>query len=303
MKRKNWRSALKVDFSEDSALKEMLLQSLLQRPDAPIDMKEDASMKKTIKYSTRALICALITVILISGVALAAMKTFSLGPFVSYVQRDDEALRKEIDEYVNGNRSVWEGKLFDKDGKLIEDLAEYMWESVIGENTYELYDADGELCGLTNIDGEVVLAGPNDRPSKSDITWMFFDSLAEVKPYLNPALEPKLPTVLPNGYKLDYFSIFTDDEGKPYPETEYLTISYTKQDKALELDLRLMNENTAFEAGSTASLTEMTINGHAAIAEGDMLHLLLGDVLYSFNPRNSFVTMDELIKMAESIPE
>lgn len=303
MKRKNWRSALRVDFSENNALKATLLAELMQRPDAPSDMKEDEPMKKTIKYSTRVLICALVAVILLSGVALGAMKSFSLGPFATYTQMDNVALHQEIDEYVNSNRSVWEGKLFDKDGNPIEDLAAYYKAYIDEGQPYELYDANGELCGLTEIDGKVVLAGAKDRLDEYETSEMNFKTLDEVKPHLHPQLDPALPTVLPDGFELDHFSIFTDEDGKPYMETLYLTITYAQGDKMFDVLLQLMNEESAFETTGLTDLETLNINGHDAIRDGDLLSMLIGDVLYEFFPMDSGVTVDEMIKMAGSIQE
>lgn len=227
------------------------------------------------------------------------MKTWSLGPFATYTQIDPS---QEIDAYINGSRSVWEGKLFFKDGKPVEDLAEYFLAVNKGEHPYELYDADGELTYPTVVDGKLILvhrdeaADPKDMVSQKD-----FGTFEEVKPYLDTALNPTLPTVLPDGYALDHFSLFTDEDGNPYQPMMYLNVFYKNQDKEMGMFLQLMNEETAFESTTSATLTELTVNGHTAISDGMNLDVLIGDVLYSFYPLNSGVTMDELIKMAESI--
>ena len=266
MKRKDCRSALKVDFSQNSTLKETLLAELMQRPDAPTDMKEDVPMKTTIKYSTRVLVLALISVLLLSALALAAVKTMSLGPFMAY-DLDENSHYDPND--VQDSRTILDDTTAPK--SVAGELRETEWGQYMDYPTYE-----------------------------------------DVKPHLNVMLNPALPTALPDGYALNRVTLMLDDDGNPFSDLKYLTVYYCKQDVSVEMRVQLMDEETAFEISGPGpdDLTEVTINGHSGIVEGgnkqnlldgSMLNLLIDDVLYSFSSDDPGLTMDNLIKIAESI--
>lgn len=306
MNKANWHDVLKLDFSEGSALRSDLLESLLQRPDAPVNMEEEIPMKATIRHSSRVLAFALIAILLLCSAALAAMKSYSLGPFAMYTQSDTEDLRKEIDEVVNGNRDVWEGKLFFADKTPVTDLAAYMLEASKSNQPYEIYNADGKLSGLKEVDGKFILITTNDwgvqYKDDADIL-MYFDTLDAALPNLYENFKPSMPKALPEGYVLSGLHVYTDEEGNLYPreQNKYLNASFKKGDHEILLFMRYMDEETSFESTSSADIKPLTINGHEAVQEGNILAILVGDILYEFMPNTAEVPVEDLIDMAASI--
>ena len=67
------------------------------------------------------------------------------------------------------------------------------------------------------------------------------------------------------------------------------------------LDERLLNEETAFEAGTDGTIEEISINGHpAVIMDNRSVDFEIGDVSVGVSGRG-VLTRDELIKISESI--
>lgn len=303
MKHKQWPNQIYVDFSAESSLKDALREKLLLELDRqPNDRTEleGIPMKKTIKYSTRVALIALISIVLISAVALAALKTFSLGPFATYTETDGPKTMEQAISMLNEHRADWDGKLFDENGNPVDDLTAYF--EGMGE-TNHIYDAQGVEVVLDFEDGKIILKDRAELDNALvEVSTTQFTTKENVRPFL--AFDFGLPTYLPDGYVLDYFSVYNDDDGNPFEGLKYLTIVYTKAgevDSELHLSLRLMDKETAFESGSSASMRALKINGHDAVTDEKNVDLLVGDVLYEFMPMKSGLPLDEVVKMAESI--
>ncbi|RUT46322.1 DUF4367 domain-containing protein [Paenibacillus anaericanus] len=77
-------------------------------------------------------------------------------------------------------------------------------------------------------------------------------------------------------------------------------ISATDRVKDISLQLRLMNEATAFEA-DLDDAEEIKINGYEAVVGKGAVSVEINGVMYMFNSRDSEIQDEQLIKMAESL--
>lgn len=131
--------------------------------------------------------------------------------------------------------------------------------------------------------------------AKTDI-----ENLDKGKSYL--AFDFLLPSYLPEGYSYSRMALFKDEQGRLSKESEYALIYFSngEADKDISMQLRLMNEDTAFE-GDLADAEGIKINGHEAVKGRGNVAVEIDGVLYMFRSRSSGIPDGELLKMAESL--
>lgn len=295
-----WQERLRVDFSADCDQKEAILQNLLEKIDEQesrqLTEKEKPPMKRSMKNSTRVAIVACLSIVMLSASAFAVVKTLNLGPYAQYTKYEaptDEDVAKVLQVY-DDIRDQWEGKYFDENGQIIEDLDAYMSEGGL------LYDKDGKSTNLTLTldDGsQIAIDGGGDN-SDNIVSFTNFD---EAK--ANLCFDAKLPTYLPEGFSFDRFELYKDDNGQ-VKGSKYLGVYLRKngsEQSEVYMQIRFMDEETAFEAGNDGSTKPMTINGHDAMSDGRNIDLLIGDVMYMIMPVQSGLSFEEVQRIAESI--
>ena len=112
-----------------------------------------------------------------------------------------------------------------------------------------------------------------------------------------------MPSWLPEGYTFQYITYFVDSleilESEPEAR-KYMSVYYGNGKDMISSQVRFMDEYTAFEAGGSADIQELKINGYDAVLDGNVLNLLIGDVMYMFFA-NENLNSYELIKIAESL--
>lgn len=138
-----------------------------------------------------------------------------------------------------------------------------------------------------------VQAGQNN--AKTDIA-----NLDKAKSYL--AFDFLLPSYLPEGYAYSRMALFKDEQGRLSKGSEYALIYFSngEADKDISMQLRLMNEDTAFE-GDLVNAEGIKINGHEAVKGRGNVAVEIDGVLYMFRSRSSGIPDGELLKMAESL--
>jgi hypothetical protein len=161
---------------------------------------------------------------------------------------------------------------------------------------------DGSVIGVSFNDGVFSYEKEIER-EKSTVT--YFNTINEVKPYL--AFNPLMPVSLPKGFALDRISLFHDENGGPLPlgSGMYLNVYYTDADKRQQIymQLRKMNEESAFIASSSPDMRYITINGHKGVVAVKSVHVEIDGVMYMIlaDFTADGVTQQDVIKMAETL--
>lgn len=263
-----------------------------------VSEKEILSMKKKItkkNVSTKkvfaAAVCA--AVIAIAGTALASgyvgdiIKSVTTGHNVFFLI-DPEAPHELPSEMA--------GLVFDENGNEVK----YMTENI---NIGDYYDKDGNALNKESwarlveeaYGGEVKVSSNEDYdPEDSQMTFASIDEAQETAVF-----DLKVPSYLPEGYSLKRVYAFKDDDGSV--SGEYVNFVYANGDKEIYVYERLINEETAFETGTSGDLKEITINGrNAVIMDGTDINLETEDDVSVGIYGKGNITEEDLIKMAES---
>lgn len=295
----NWNDGLRVDFSAESEkkdeLKRALLQQLRQSGAARHNIeKEYSSMNKTntkrFKRSTIIALAACLTVVL-SATAYAVVNYLNLGKHAQYMMdsRDASEQSARMEEPLPAEL---QGSLYDKNGKVIE---------TIGEMQNDIYNSEGEAVITTSdASGALVIVTQEEAREKQMLKTTLFTGLEDAQTYL--AFKAKSLPYIPAGYELEGYRIFNDENGKPYQDIKYLEMYLYKIDNADEyvyIQVRLMDEETAFASSASNDLKKTSINGYEAIVDGNNIDILIGDVMYMIAGRN--LPQSEVLKMAESL--
>lgn len=254
-----------------------------------ISEKELTVMKKNIIKPKKIFIAAACIVILTTtafatGLVGNIIKTISTG-YNSFTQIDPNAPHPVPDEL--------KGKIFDEDGNPLDTLSK----------SGNMYNKDGlKITGemyakmLEDAHGTDIIVSYDGPSEDSEVT---FQTLEEAE--RNAVFDVKVPEYLPEGYSVSKIYAYKNDDGTC--SGEYLNIVYKNaDDKEIIIHERILNENTAFEAGTDGSLEDLTINGRKTVIMHDTsLHFETKDaVSVSINTKGN-IPKAELIKMAESI--
>jgi hypothetical protein len=132
----------------------------------------------------------------------------------------------------------------------------------------------------------------------------YFETIDDVKPYL--AFNPLMPVYLPVGFALDRISLYNDENGLPLPlgSNMYLNVYYTDVEKTKQIyvQLRLMDEQSAFVASAGNDMRYISINGHEGVVEGNNVNVEIDGVMYMIMAgRADGVTQNDVIRMAKSL--
>lgn len=290
---------LKTDFSSESSVKERILNKLLLKIENQkyIDKQENYAMKK----------------LFIKPVFIAAVTVFVMGfAMTSYGQGYYRVIKEVFvgkhAKYIVTERTnapdltipdELKGELYDKEGNVIQQLPK----------NGDIYNQNGELLMLSvmtskDANGDLVTKvealtkEEYNQRKNSRMTTM--TSLDEAKRYL--AFDFSLPSYMPEGYKFDRIQLFNDENGKPVEDCEYVSVYFSNGDHAKDiyLQLRLMNEETTYEA-SIGSIEKIEINGNQGVIGEGHIDIEMDGVMYMLRAVDSGIDNEQLIKMAESI--
>ncbi len=288
---------LRTDFSLEGSNKEKILSKLLLnigKGKCVDDGKESFAMKKTFR---KPILASALLIVFVMGFAMTSygqefyriIKEVFVGEHAKYVVEEQTGTPELTvpDEL--------KGKLYDKNGNMLEQFSEDM----------EIYNQSGELVFLSVMvrgDGTEDLAAMTqkeyDERQNSRMTAM--TDLEEAKSYL--AFDFSLPGYLPQGYAFDRIQLFNDESGKPVKNCEYAYVYFSNTDHSNEiyLQLRLMNNETVYEA-SIGNVEEVEINGNKGVVGEGFLDVEIDGVMYILRAKASGIDTDQLIKIAKSI--
>jgi hypothetical protein len=255
-----------TDFSQDSRNKEAIKARLLGKY-----AKGEISMRKfrfkPVYVAAAAVLAAGILIAACGEEMVKIVQQFTVGKHATFVAGDDT---------VNARSNTEETQ------SLVLETDNYVIVS-------EFRDA------VFNYEKEI-------EREKNTVT--YFDTLNDVEPYL--AFNPLMPVSLPSGFTLDRISLFNDENGHPLPlgSNMYLNVYYTDADKAQQIymQIRLMDEETAFWASGSHDMRYISINGHESVVDGKNVYAEINSIMYMIlADRAEGITQDDVIKIAESL--
>lgn len=272
----------KMDFDkyEEEAVSEKEILSMKKKI-----TKKNVSTKKVFAAAVCAAVIAVTGTALASGYVSNIIKSVTTGHNV-FMQIDPEAPYELPSELV--------GLIFDENGNEVKYMT---------ENIGDFYDKDGNVLNAeiwANLieeayGGEVVYSNEDYDPEASEVTFASIDEAQETAVF-----DLKVPSYLPEGYSLKRVYAFKNNDGSV--SGEYVNFVYANGEKEIHIFERIMNEETAFETGTSGELKEITINGrNAVIMDGSDINWETEDDVSVgiYGGRN--ITEEELIKMAESV--
>ncbi|MFM9332286.1 DUF4367 domain-containing protein [Paenibacillus mesotrionivorans] len=177
------------------------------------------------------------------------------------------------------------GKIFTKDGKLVEEWAGH-------EKPF--YTAEGEeIAGVTN--GEIITRKQMEAEPAPEI--IRIEDASVIPEYT--AFKAGLPAYVPEGFVFDRAEVYK--KGDKYLDVYYLNPA---TGKTIHIQERLADEETAYAMSTEHKVEQVRVSGvDAVIIGGKTIDWEKDGVLYSIMTGKSGVKLDnsQLIRMAESI--
>lgn len=300
---------LKTDFSPESRTREKTLEQLLLKLDNQQSIEEEKRNFSMKKSYAKPVLAAAVLAVLVMGFAMTAygqelykvIREVFVGEHARYIVTEPADIPVFPDKAPAPDLKVpdeQKGKIYDKDGNVLEQFPE----------TGDVYNKDGEVLGLYSWpagDGKVITKALTEEEFLKEHNELQNSGMTAVtkpedaKPYL--AFDFSLPGYMPAGYAFDKIQLYNDENGKPVRNCEYAEVSFSNGDHArdIHLQLRLMNEKTAYEADG--DVEEIEINGNKGVAGEGTVDVEIGEIMYMFSAGTSGIDNEQLIKMAESI--
>lgn len=254
--------------------------------------KENDYMERKTRINKKVYIAAAcvsvltITTVFASGLVNNIIKSVSTG-YNNFVQTDPRVPHPVMEEL--------KGKIFDENGNALDSLTHADFDSIYDKDgnkiTEEIYaEMIEEATG-----GLVEIYDGSDRES-SERTVASIEDAENITVF-----DIKTPDYLPEGYIFSECYGFADENGEM--SGEYMNIKYKNESgKEIIIFERILNEDTAFEAGTDGTLDEIDINGRkAVIMNGTSLNFETEDNVSVGISTKGNVSEAELIKIAESI--
>ena len=272
---------VKMDFScyEEETITEKELKS----------MKRYTNKRTVKKYLAAAACISLLTVTsaFASGLVGNIIKTIQTG-HNSFVQIDSNVPQPLPDELKD--------KIFNKNGNPVDSITRSEFDNI--------YDADGNKITeekfaklIEEATGGLVRV-ESDKNSAEEAKKNFATIDAAQS---NAVFDIKIPEYLPDDYLISRIYTYKEEDGSP--SGEYITIVYkNSNDEDITIHERILNENTAFEAGTDGKVEELTINGRTAVIMNESsLNLETEDDVSVGIYTHGNISRAELVKIAESV--
>lgn len=278
------------DFSKSSN-KEKVFDRTLKNINNMGDgtVKKSSKSRRTItKVASIALVCILGLSIMQTSFAQEVVgkivKTISLGHITIF---EEEPLENMEPVPVPAEL---QGKIFDKDGKPVEELSV--------DKPQKIYTVDGEeIAELDPETGEIITVAEDEKMKEEQ--YLVVKDPNELNNYT--CFNVILPSYLPDGFTFDRAELYKDEDGT-VENSKYIDLYFTneKTGKYIFMQQRFADEETGYATGA-AKVETIEINGVDAIISDDKdIDWEANGVLYNILGRGE-ITRAELIKIAESI--
>lgn len=274
------------DFSENSNKEEVFSKTFkkLNINEGEDNMNKSNKTKKSLmKVASIALICIL---------GISTMQTSFAQDLVAKIVKTISLGHITVIEEYTGEESFpipeeFKGKIFDKDGNLIE---------IFSADIDKIYTADGdEIANLDMGNGKIITVDQQEKMIEEDI--LVVKDINKLNEYT--CFEVILPSYLPEGYEFDRAGFFKDSNGI-VEDSKYIELYFTnaKTGEYIYMQQRFADEETGYATGGE-NVQEIKINGVDAVMYNDRnIDWEYNGVLYMLNGRG--IVKSELIKMAES---
>ena len=282
----------KIDFSVEAKNKEDTLERLLKKFE-----NHEREGRQKIRRPIYALVATLSILLAFSAIVYGQevvrfMKEILIGDHIQYFAEID---RTDIDYTIPEDFS---DEIYDKEGEILEEYPQDFDEYI------EIYNESGEQLFLFQDKGDMVLLTREEHMQKTkelrENMTTTFDTLEEAECYFT--YDYRKP-ILPMGYQLSKVDIYNDDDGFPQQNTKYMDMYYSNGHSDIDITLRFMNEETAFQAGGLGELQEVDINGNlGVIIGGKSLDIEIDGILYMLR-KSENISIDELLSIAKSLTE
>ena len=218
-------------------------------------VKKSNKARRTItKVASIALVCILGFSIMQTSFAQEVVgkivKTISLGHITIF---EEEPLENMEPVPVPAEL---QGKIFDKDGKPVEELSV--------DKPQKIYTVDGEEIAYIGSNGEIITVAEDEKMREEE--YLVVKDSNELNDYT--CFNVILPSYLPEGYQFDRAE-FYKGEDEVVENSKYISLFFTNEDtgKHIYMQQRFADEETAYETGGS-KVEEIKINGVDAVKIG-----------------------------------
>ena len=270
----------RIDFSAGSVNRERNLEALKRKQQQQLlQIEEAAYMKRKSRKPALLVIAAVVSVLCLSMAAfgnefLEVVRTLTPGEHVRLGAHSGFIINtKEDEEMAARNEKDWALQA------VVDavELAEYT-EPV-----------------------------PTTEPSWEEYGYVHITDIPEGLGYF--ICEAYMPQYMPEGYAFEYIKYYLNGhdsieeaQAESIDAKKYMNAFYSNNGRQLYMFVRYMDETSGFVAGACSDAQLVKIHGYETVVDDYSIHMLVGDVMYTF--QSSAVGREELIKIAASvIPE
>lgn len=277
------------DFSKDSNKEEVFnktVKNINKYKGEGIVIMSKKTKNIVTKAASFAFVCvlgfSLMQTSFAQGVIDKIVRTVSLGHITILQSEPSETTSCPVPDELKG-------KIFDKDGNLLEVLSTV--------NPEKIYTADGEEIACIDSNGEMITVTEAEK-MREEQTLVVKDP-NKLNNYT--CFDVILPSYLPEGYKFTEAEFFKDENGViENAKIIGLYFANEKTGKFIYMQQRFAEEEAGYVTGAD-KVEEVKINGVDAVLYGDSnLDWEYNGVIYMLVGRGE-IAKDELIKIAESI--
>jgi hypothetical protein len=280
------------DFSKNSNKKEVFDRALKNIN----EYRGENEMKrlKKIKYP----ITKVASFLLIGILSISMIKTSFAQEVIDKIVKIISLKNIEAVQYEPQKRTYpipenLKGKIFDKDGNMLEVFS----EEFIGSGKIYMGDG-GEIARIDINSGEIISVKEEEVLNKEK--YFVVKDVNKLSDYT--CFNVILPSYLPEGYEFDRAEFYKGKEGI-VKNSKYIEVYFINQNtgKYINMHQRISDEETAYGMATDGKLEEVKVNNENAIMiDEKSIDWEYNGILYSLSERGE-IGKSELIKIAESI--
>ncbi|WP_352404426.1 DUF4367 domain-containing protein [Sporanaerobacter acetigenes] len=277
------------DFSKNSNKEEVFNKTLknINKYRGEDNVKKSNKTRHNVaKVASFALVCILGFSIMQTSFAQdfvnKIVKTISLGHITIVQEEPSDVKSCPVPAELKG-------KIFDKDGKPVEELSV--------DKLQKIYTVDGEEIAYIGSNGEIITVAEDEKMREEE--YLVVKDSNELNDYT--CFNVILPSYLPDGFTFDRAELYKDEDGT-VENSKCIDLYFTneKTGKYIFMQQRFADEEAGYVTGAN-KVEEVKINGVDTIISDDRdIAWEANGVLYNILGRGE-ITRAELIRIAESI--